>query len=137
MGSYRHRMLTLKVYITGLLLLTGISIKAQISSELDTIEIKEVIITHKKVPADLIGFKSIAIDSSVTGNFSHETLADLLAQSSDISVKSYGVGGSATPSFRGTSASQTQLPWNNISINNPMLGQADLSLIPVGLIDKI
>ncbi|HAM11525.1 MAG TPA: hypothetical protein DCP74_14955 [Bacteroidales bacterium] len=137
MGSYRHRMLTLKVYITGLLLLTGISIKAQISSELDTIEIKEVIITHKKVPADLIGFKSIAIDSSVTGNFSHETLADLLAQSSDISVKSYGVGGSATPSFRGTSASQTQLQWNNISINNPMLGQADLSLIPVGLIDKI
>ena len=30
-----------------------------------------------------------------------------------------------------------RLTWNGININNPMLGQSDLSLIPAGLIDDI
>ena len=47
------------------------------------------------------------------------------------------MGGTATPSFRGTGASHTEIAWNGININNPMLGQSDLSLIPVGLIDDI
>ena len=34
-------------------------------------------------------------------------------------------------------ASQTVIDWNGININSPMLGQSDLSLIPVGLIDDI
>ena len=47
------------------------------------------------------------------------------------------MGGTATPSFRGTGASHTQIAWNGININHPMLGQSDLSLIPAGLIDDI
>ena len=46
-------------------------------------------------------------------------------------------GDLASPSFRGTGASQTVIDWNGININSPTLGQADLSLIPVGLIDDI
>ena len=47
------------------------------------------------------------------------------------------MGGTATPSFRGTGAGHTGLTWNGININHPMLGQSDLSLIPAGLIDDI
>ena len=34
-------------------------------------------------------------------------------------------------------ANHTLIDWNGININSPMLGQSDLSLIPVGLIDDI
>jgi iron complex outermembrane receptor protein len=61
----------------------------------------------------------------------------MLIGTSAIFMKSYGMGGTATPSFRGTSASQTLIEWNGIKINNPMLGQSDLSLIPVGLLDDV
>lgn len=137
MVSYYYRNLTVKVCKTVVLFFFCISLNAQTSYERDTIKINEVIITSKKFPADISGFKIITIDSSVVSNFSHETLADLLIQSSNIFIKSYGAGGSSTPSFRGTGASHTQLQWNNITINNPMLGQPDLSLIPAGLIDEI
>ena len=70
-------------------------------------------------------------------NFNHGTLDQILAVNSGIFIKSYGMGGIATPSFRGTGASHTQITWNGINLNFPMHGQADLSLIPVGLIDGI
>jgi vitamin B12 transporter len=130
MVSYSHRNLLLKVLKTGILILFSISVNAQMFLENDTIKINEVIISSKKVTSDISGFKNITIDSSVVSNFSHETLAELLMLSSNIFIKSYGVGGSATPSFRGTGANHTQLQWNNININNPMLGQPDLSLVP-------
>ena len=126
-----------KVCKTVILILFSISAKAQMSYKNDTVRISEVIIKSKKIPVDVIGYKNITIDSSVVSSFTHETLADLLIQSSTIFIKSYGAGGAATPSLRGTGASHTQLQWNNITLNSPMLGQADLSLIPAGLIDAI
>ena len=94
----------------------------------DTIKIKEVVISRKKSIQILPGYKKITIDSSILMNYSHSTLADLLSENSEIFIKSYGMGGTATPSFRGTGASHTQIDWNGININNPMLGQSDLSL---------
>jgi iron complex outermembrane receptor protein len=47
------------------------------------------------------------------------------------------MGGTATPSLRGTGAGHTGLTWNGVNISHPMLGQSDLSLVPVGLIDDI
>ena len=103
----------------------------------DTIKIKEVVISRKKINSDPAGYKKITIDSSVLKNYSHGTLADILSVSSNIFIKSYGMGGVATPSFRGTGASHTQVAWNGVNINHPMLGQSDLSLIPGGLVDEI
>ena len=137
MDSNSYMNLAAKVFKTVILILSSISVQAQMSFEYDTVRINEVIIKSKKIRADIIGYKNITVDSLAMSNFTHETLADLLIQRSNIFIKSYGAGGSATPSLRGTGASHTQLQWNNISINNPMLGQADLSLIPAGLIDEI
>lgn len=103
----------------------------------DTIKIKEVVISRKMDATDAAGFKKSVIDTAILKEYSNRTLSEMLSGTSTIFLKSYGMGGTATPSFRGTSASQTLLEWNGIKINNPMLGQSDLSLIPVGLIDDV
>ncbi len=103
----------------------------------DTIKIKEVVISRNKPISNTSGFKKTIIDTAVMAQFNNSTLFDMLSSTSAIFMKSYGMGGTATPSFRGTSASQTLIEWNGIKINSPMLGQTDLSLLPVGLIDDV
>jgi vitamin B12 transporter len=114
-----------------------IPLQGQITFDDDTIKIKEVVITRNKSHSDLTGYKVVTFDTSALKIYSHNTLADILSENSMIFIKSYGMGGVATPSFRGTGASHTLLTWNNINISNPMLGQSDLSLIPSGLADDI
>jgi iron complex outermembrane receptor protein len=83
------------------------------------------------------GYRTTEIDSSQIADYSGRTLADLIADNTVIYIKTYGSGGLATPSFRGTGAGHTQIAWNGISLNNPMSAQYDLSLVPAGLIDEI
>ena len=109
----------------------------QTSLRTDTINIGEVIISSRKANSVAPGFKESVIDTTILKYTSHNSLAYLLAHFSAVSIKSYGMGGSASPSFRGTGAGHTQLTWNGININHPMLGQSDLSLVPAGLIDDI
>ena len=132
---YKNKLLRIRYSI--LLVLLSLSLNGQISMIKDTIKINEVIITREVVSKEIKGYKKTNIDSAVLWSYSNKSLSELLAQNSAIFVKSYGLGGSATPSFRGTGASHTQLQWNNININDPMLGQPDLSLVPAGLIDEI
>jgi outer membrane cobalamin receptor len=83
------------------------------------------------------GFKREKIDSSLLIPHLDATLSTVLSQYSPIFIKSYGNGGLSTPSFRGTSANHTEVEWNGISINSPMLGQSDLSQVPVSQFDAI
>ncbi len=64
-------------------------------------------------------------------------LGDILSMQSGVFVKSYGLGSSATTSMRGGSAGHTQVIWNGLPIQNPMLGQLDFSLIPMGFVDEM
>lgn len=64
-------------------------------------------------------------------------LGSLLEESPAVFVKSYGPSGSSTPAFRGTGASHTQVYWNGIPINSPMLGLTDLSLGTAGMFDGV
>lgn len=71
------------------------------------------------------------IDSLEIKQFSGASLATLLQQRSDLYIKSYGNGMSATPSFRGTGAEHTAVVWNGFNLNQPVLGLSDLSLISI------
>jgi len=66
-----------------------------------------------------------------------ELVNDLLESQSTVYIKSYGGGSLATLSLRGGNASQTQLQWEGIPINNPMLGLSDLSLVALGIFDQV
>ena len=103
----------------------------------DTIVIREVLISAKENGHPSAGFRSIRLDSSVLSEYTHRTIADLLSKRTSLFVKSYGSGGIATPSFRGTGPGHTRIVWNEININNPMLGQFDLSLVPAGFADAV
>lgn len=76
------------------------------------------------------------VDSTVFTQENAGSLADLLGRHSPLFVKSYGLGSAATVSFRGTAASHTQVEWNGLNINNPMMGQVDFSLLPVWFVDR-
>jgi outer membrane cobalamin receptor len=127
----------LKNFLLYIIILSSLPLKAQVSVQRDTVKIMEVIISNKRVANDLTGYKKNIIDSSVLKNFSNGSLAEMLSSNSLIYIKCYGMGGTATPSFRGTGANHTQVAWNNINLNNPMPGQSDFTLIPAGLADEI
>jgi iron complex outermembrane receptor protein len=130
-------MLTLKKVFLYVALFFTIHLQGQISFRNDTILIKEVEIRGKTDGQDYKGYKVTHIDSSLIGIYNQRTLADLIAENSIIHLKTYGSGGLTTTSFRGTGPGHTQITWNEINLNNPMVGQFDLSLIPAGFIDEI
>jgi len=103
----------------------------------DTIKITEVVISTNKSALHQTGYKENSIDSMVLSRYSSSNLSDMLLENTNIFIKSYGMGGTASPAFRGTGAGHTLIDWNGININSPMLGQSDLSLLPVGLIDDV
>ncbi len=103
----------------------------------DTININEVLITGKKKISDPPGYKKVSADSAVLNFYNLGSLAEVMSENSAVSIKSYGMGGIATPSFRGTGAGNTQVLWNGIEIDHPMLGLSDFSLLPAGMIDEL
>ena len=84
---------------------------------------KEIAITETKL--DTIALKeNIAL-----------SMADVLTFNTSIFVKNYGRATLSTVSFRGTSPSHTQVSWNGMKINSPMLGMTDFSMIPSFFVD--
>lgn len=85
----------------------------------------------------LAGQKLQQIDSATLAQFRFQTLADALAMTTPLALKSYGDGQLATVSFRGTSANHTAVLWNGVNINQPMTGQSDFSTLPVAGFDRL
>lgn len=82
-----------------------------------------------------IGTQETKIDSAALKDNIALSMADVLTFNSSIFVKNYGRATLSTVSFRGTSASHTQVTWNGMRVNNPMLGMTDFSMIPSYFID--
>jgi len=101
----------------------------------DTIKIKSVIIENKKLTQK--GIISNQIDSIILSENTENNLSEVLSKNTNIFIKNYGKGSLSTASFRGTSATHTQVIWNGIKLNSPMMGQVDLSSIPIFFIDDI
>ena len=102
----------------------------------DTIAISEVTINETK--SDINGgLKINDIDTIFLNNNKTENISDILTYHTPVFIKKYGQGGLSSVSFRGTGAAHTQVLWNGININSPMLGQVDFSLIPVFFVDKL
>ena len=102
----------------------------------DTIQIKEVKVFAKRKPEEA-GLKITRPDSLSLASTLTTSLSELISDYSPVFIKSYGRGSVATASFRGTSASHTQILWNGMNLNSPMRGMADLSLLPVFFADKV
>ena len=95
----------------------------------------EVIYTARRPMKD-IGVQKTVLDSTMLKENIALSMADVLTFNSSIFVKSYGRATLSTVAFRGTSPSHTQVTWNGMRINSPMLGMTDFSTIPSFFIDK-
>ncbi|HOU02145.1 MAG TPA: TonB-dependent receptor plug domain-containing protein [Bacteroidales bacterium] len=126
--------LTLIILLAGLISLPLIG---QDSLNTPEFSIQEVVINPKQITSEQPGFKFYNIDSAILKNYFLYSLNDLLNETTPLFIKYYGSGGAATSSFRGTSAGHTEVTWNGININDPMLGQSDFSLVPAGLADNV
>ena len=115
----------------------SIHLNGQVLLQNDTILIERVEIKGKTHLNEYTGSKITGFDSSIISDYRNQTLSDLLSENSGIYIKTYGSDGLATASFRGTGAGHTQIAWNNINLNSPMIGQLDMALVPAGLFDDI
>lgn len=95
------------------------------NENIDTIAGKTFELIDQKIPKQ---YKKTAFDS-VSIVESH-SLSELIQQHSSVFIKDYGPGSLSSISFRGTGASHTQVQWNGVLLNSPMLGQIDFSLYP-------
>lgn len=122
------------ILLTASVLYSGDLIKAQDLK--DTLSLPEFEIKSNFI-IDNQGFKRIKMDSGLFVPNLGADLSTILSEHSSVFIKSYGSGTLATPSFRGTSAQHTQVEWNGISLNSPMLGQMDFSQVPVAQFDGL
>ncbi|NLH23910.1 MAG: Plug domain-containing protein, partial [Bacteroidales bacterium] len=110
-----------------MMLLSGFTTHAQ-----DSVEVRQldsIRITARARLRDM-GVQKTSLDSLELRNDITGSLAQVLTRTSTLFIKHYGRATLSTASFRGTSPSHTQVTWNGMKINSPMLGMVDFSTIP-------
>lgn len=107
----------------------------KLDSSLHTLN--EVIILQNKQEIIEASKKTITIDSLIHARYNTTSISELLANQSTIHVKTYGNGNIATTSMRGGNSNQTAILWNGLNIQNAMLGQTDLSILPTMFFNNI
>lgn len=115
----------LNTFLFGFFLLLGQFVLSQDSL---FVQIQEVVISDNLLKDYSQTQKTeILTDSIIKRNPSF--LTSILNYNSLIYFKENGLGGASSPSFRGTTASQTAVVWNGININSQTLGQVDFNTI--------
>lgn len=99
--------------------------------------LNEVVVVETKQQLLQASKKTIETDSVILSRYNTSSLAELLSLQSAIHIKSYGNGNIATSAMRGGNASQTAILWNGFNIQNSMLGQTDLSIVPGNLFENV
>ena len=123
------------ILVSTFILISVELVSAQHTS--DTVRIKTVEIYADKIIKEQAGKTITKIDSIAMIKALTSNLSELISQNTPIFIKEYGRGAMATASFRGTAPSHTQVLWNGISLNSPMLGMVDFSAIPVYFTDNV
>lgn len=119
-----------RVTIVTALLLALFSIASAKAEEPIAIERVEIV-------AERRALSKITFDTTILAQFRSQTLGELLQGQSPVNVLDYGRGARQTASFRGTDPSHTTVTWNSLTINSPVEGSVDLSLLPLYSLDAL
>jgi vitamin B12 transporter len=103
----------------------------------DTIPIPEVLIQSSRENFYSASNYNYKIDSFQLHYYGQNSIADVLQNFTPVQINSYGIGGIATISLRGTADDQTSVFWNGMRINSLTLGTMDISLIPLNAATSI
>ena len=119
------------------LLIISLMYSASLYAQLDSIQyLNEVVLVDTKLEEFSEGFVLTKISDTIISR-NPQSLTDLLNFNSNIYLKENGYGMVASPSFRGTTASQTAVIWNGIPINSNLNGQTDFNTIATSSLDNI
>jgi len=112
-----------------------------INDTLNAVQINAARKEHKSNDARVSVFspgqKVSSIDSVTLQQYQNQSLANLLSQQAPVFIKSYGFNSLSTLNFRGSSAAQSIVLWNGVPIQDASLGIADVSQLPVLLMNKV
>lgn len=120
----------------NLLLLLLLSHVPVAFSQTDTINVLDEVLIDAKLKVFSTGQHILSISDSVTRK-NRPSLTSVLNYNTPIYFKENGLGMVSSPSFRGTTASQTAVLWNGININSQFNGQTDFSTINAAGYDEI
>ncbi len=123
----------MKRILTLLLMMLSCAMMAQDTIVLQTVEVDAEAIRRNAAESAM----ERKMDTAILKRLNTITMSQLLIQHSPVFIKTYGPGGVATASFRGTTASHTLVLWNGFQINAPTLGQVDFSTIPVYMTEQV
>ena len=123
-------------HILLLFCLIPVMVGAQVLFIPDTIPLPGITVVSTHI-VENGGLQEQKVDSIILASNPGSSISEILSGFTPVFIKTYGQGSLATSSFRGAGATQTQVLWNNVPINSPMLGQTDFSLFPVFFIDAI
>lgn len=98
-------------------------------------QLKVVVIEQSRLGSYALSKYTLRVDSLINQLSRSGSLADLLRKHGFGHLRSYGPGGLATASFRGTGSNHTAVLWNGLNLMSPLSGQLDLSQVPVSFID--
>lgn len=118
-----------RIFNISLFLTMPVILWAQSPKVDTTLELSQVEIRDDRVDMFAKGLVYNKLDSISRSENAFKPLSEILSNSTSIYIKTYGQGGVATISFRGTSSNHTGLIWNGMRINPPNIGYLDLSLI--------
>ena len=116
-----------------LFLLASFAVMAQDTIVLQSVEVNAEAIRKNQAETAM----ERKMDTALLKRLNTITMSQLLIQHSPVFIKTYGPGGVATASFRGTTASHTLVLWNGFQLNAPTLGQVDFSTIPVFMTEQV
>ena len=102
----------------------------------DSLVYPEVTISDYRI-SEAIGSSVSETDTLLYKLLQSKGLTQVLETESFISTRSYNPGGTAIFSVRGSGPQHTQVVWEGIPINDPMLGQTDLSTISLSGISGV
>ena len=131
----KMKYVVVKRLVAAVVLVAGAGMAATGQSSERMKSLREVVVWGNRPMKD-IGVQKTEFDSLALKETVALSMADVLTFNSSVFVKSYGRATLSTVAFRGTSPSHTQVTWNGMRINNPMLGMTDFSTIPSYFIDK-
>jgi len=121
-----------------LIILFVITASVGLAQELDSIHVlSAVIISEQRLEVYDTGSKVETLEGATIQQQSFTNLSDFLRRNSAINLRSYGLGGLSTISFRGSGSSQSSVLWEGINLQSPSNGSLDLSLVPVSFVDKV
>lgn len=121
----------MRCQIIGILVLLTTFAAAQVNITDTAYQLPFIEVSTTRLNTFLPGIKTEKIDSAIIQQRQSSSIATLLSEHTNVLVRSYGTGGLATLSMRGTLTTQSGVFWNGFNLNQPNMGMTDLSLIPV------